>query len=401
MENTRLTPEERTVANLLLKGLSYRQIGSILGQSRKGIRHRTKRLYTRLAAIPETEQLDAYSIRLDDFLKGRFGAATHRDWQRDLPSTSAGSATTGSTPLVARGKIRINELARELEVKTNIIIEFLPEIGVADKKSHSSALDEEAADRVRRHFKNEEDDGPAAGSAGEYVGLTLVDGKFRLVAMLPDGSCRFLDSLSRLHELIYTVSSETRELERAIENLEDLLYSNVVKGKDFQRFFEANPDFITSDEHVEARADVYLTREGEETLKPDFVLKPFDLARTSDILELKLPTAPIFVGGSRRHRLSQAVMKARAQLLKYSHYFDDTSNREFIQGKYDIFAYRPRMFVVIGRRGTVNPIIRREAEITADDIRVMTYDDIMEKMHNKLKAMGTGRRRQMRSGSRP
>jgi translation initiation factor IF-2 len=49
--------------------------------------------------------------------------------------------------------IRINELARELEVKSRVVLEALPELGITDKKSHSSALDDEAADKVRAHFR--------------------------------------------------------------------------------------------------------------------------------------------------------------------------------------------------------------------------------------------------------
>jgi translation initiation factor IF-2 len=51
------------------------------------------------------------------------------------------------------GHIRINELARELEIKSRVLIECLPQLGVTDKKSHSSALDEETADKVRAHFR--------------------------------------------------------------------------------------------------------------------------------------------------------------------------------------------------------------------------------------------------------
>ena len=51
------------------------------------------------------------------------------------------------------GKIRINELARELEVKSNVIIDYLAGIGIPDKKSHSSALDDDLADKVRAHFR--------------------------------------------------------------------------------------------------------------------------------------------------------------------------------------------------------------------------------------------------------
>ncbi|HMD99363.1 MAG TPA: translation initiation factor IF-2 [Terriglobia bacterium] len=47
------------------------------------------------------------------------------------------------------GKIRINDLARELEVKSKAIIDCLAGLGIEDKKSHSSALDDDQADKVR------------------------------------------------------------------------------------------------------------------------------------------------------------------------------------------------------------------------------------------------------------
>src|SRR5712675_645341 len=49
-------------------------------------------------------------------------------------------------------KIRINELARELEVKPNVLLDLLPELGVADKKTHSSSLDDEVALELRRRL---------------------------------------------------------------------------------------------------------------------------------------------------------------------------------------------------------------------------------------------------------
>src|ERR1700719_3168659 len=49
-------------------------------------------------------------------------------------------------------QIRINELARGLEIKAKVLIEFLPEIGVTEKKTHSSSLDLEHAELARKHF---------------------------------------------------------------------------------------------------------------------------------------------------------------------------------------------------------------------------------------------------------
>ncbi|MEX2263103.1 MAG: translation initiation factor IF-2 [Bryobacteraceae bacterium] len=49
-------------------------------------------------------------------------------------------------------KIRINELAREMEVKAHLILEMLPSLGVAEKKTHSSSIDEDVAVKLRKHF---------------------------------------------------------------------------------------------------------------------------------------------------------------------------------------------------------------------------------------------------------
>jgi translation initiation factor IF-2 len=46
-------------------------------------------------------------------------------------------------------KIRINELARELEVKPGVILDMLPELGVQEKKTHSSSIDEDVAIALR------------------------------------------------------------------------------------------------------------------------------------------------------------------------------------------------------------------------------------------------------------
>ena len=49
-------------------------------------------------------------------------------------------------------KIRINELARELEVKPGVIIEMLPVLGVQEKKTHSSSVDEDVALELRQRL---------------------------------------------------------------------------------------------------------------------------------------------------------------------------------------------------------------------------------------------------------
>ncbi len=60
------------------------------------------------------------------------------------------------------GQIRINELARELEIKAKVLIEYLPEIGISEKKTHSSSLEHDQAEKVRQHFRAQADAEAAA-----------------------------------------------------------------------------------------------------------------------------------------------------------------------------------------------------------------------------------------------
>jgi translation initiation factor IF-2 len=61
-------------------------------------------------------------------------------------------------------KIRINELARELEVKAHEILDRLPELGVTEKKTHSSSIDEDVAIKLRRLYGFE---GPGGETGAE------------------------------------------------------------------------------------------------------------------------------------------------------------------------------------------------------------------------------------------
>src|SRR5215467_2137359 len=52
-------------------------------------------------------------------------------------------------------QVRINELARELEVKAKAIIDLLPGFGVTEKKTHSSSIPEDVAAKVRRAIQGQ------------------------------------------------------------------------------------------------------------------------------------------------------------------------------------------------------------------------------------------------------
>src|SRR5262249_54028824 len=61
-------------------------------------------------------------------------------------------------------KIRINDLARELEVKSKAILDVLTEGGVTEKKTHSSSLEEHEAEKVRAHFRASAESASSAAS---------------------------------------------------------------------------------------------------------------------------------------------------------------------------------------------------------------------------------------------
>src|SRR5271163_2329510 len=63
-------------------------------------------------------------------------------------------------------KVRINDLARELEVKSKAILDVLQEVGVTEKKTHSSSLEDFEAEKVRLRLRGlSEAQSPAAKSA--------------------------------------------------------------------------------------------------------------------------------------------------------------------------------------------------------------------------------------------
>src|SRR5580700_8032867 len=60
-------------------------------------------------------------------------------------------------------KVRINDLARELEVKSKAILDTLPLVGVTEKKTHSSSLEDHEAEKVRVYIRSSAEGSSSAG----------------------------------------------------------------------------------------------------------------------------------------------------------------------------------------------------------------------------------------------
>jgi cold shock CspA family protein len=222
----------------------------------------------------------------------------------------------------------------------------------------------------------------------EFLAIALVGQALRLVSLTPDGTYSLLDEFEHLHRIIYVCSSETLVPRHAIDGLETLINDPKAREKDFQDFFERYPDFILSDEYKRAHARIVLERDAGRALTPDFVLEPIEQTALCDLLELKLPSTQVFVlNPPQRTSYSAAVLGACAQLREYSAFFEEERNRVAVQERYGLMCYRPRMFVIIGRRGHVDPLAARRAQDDFPGIHLRTYDNVLTRMKARIQAM--------------
>lgn len=221
------------------------------------------------------------------------------------------------------------------------------------------------------------------------VGVLLVGDRLRLVTVSRDGRYEYIDPLRNRHGLLYLLSSETQALASAVDEFEDLINSETTRELDMQRFFEQNPEFILNDEYKAARAQVMLERSDDEgPLIPDFLLEPVEQGGLCDILEIKRPNVKMFAMKKNRLRFSAAVFEACAQLRTYAAYFDDPMNRVRIRERHGLHAFRPRLFLILGRRGDVEPCVRRAIESdVGDKIAIKSYDDILERVKHRLRGL--------------
>ncbi len=218
----------------------------------------------------------------------------------------------------------------------------------------------------------------------KFIALALIRDQIKPVSLTADGTYRFLDDHQNLHSLIYLATAETLKLRTAVEELESLVNNSRTKENDFQNFFEKYPKLIINDEYKRAHPHILLTRTDGEILIPDFLLEPLDQSSLCDLLELKLPSSQIFVMQKRRIRFSSAVFEACSQLRTYSQFFDEERNRKDIQERYGLLAYKPKMLVIIGRRGNISPIELRQMELDVPNLVLRTYDDLITRAKARL-----------------
>ena len=81
-------------------------------------------------------------------------------------------------------KVRINDLARELEVKSKAILDALTEVGVTEKKTHSSSLEEHEADKVRAKLRASGESQTSGKPAARPAALSRTKSRPRLICRI-------------------------------------------------------------------------------------------------------------------------------------------------------------------------------------------------------------------------
>jgi thioredoxin len=245
-------------------------------------------------------------------------------------------------------------------------------VGVSTKKGLENKIDK-LIEKYEKEFKKDT----------ELVGLTLINDELKLVSFTKDNDFKFLSENEQKCSLLYSFYFESVAIKEAISELEHLINNVKTKESDLQDFFNRYPDFIINDDYKSAHPHIILERD-EGNLIPDYVLEPIN-NKLSDILDIKLPKTKVYTLKKNRPRYSSAVMEACAQLREYGSFFDEKVNRDRIFEKYGLTIYKPRMIVVIGRRSAVDPLVIRRIEKDTPELYLKNYDDIIERMKNKIR----------------
>ena len=117
---------------------------------------------------------------------------------------------------------------------------------------------------------------------------------------------------------------------------------------------------------------------GKKDLKPDFFVVNQD--GFADIVEFKLPnlSGKVVVGQNNRETFSATINSYISQTRVYREYFDDPRNRQWVKDTYGFDVYRPRRYLLIGRRWDFKTEEWRKIAADFQNLTILTYDDLVD-----------------------
>jgi hypothetical protein len=226
----------------------------------------------------------------------------------------------------------------------------------------------------------------ATNSLFSHIALHLEGDRIRVVPYHGHG----VHNIEAANELIAVRPSRVgavtqwARLAPAIARLEELLNTPGVKEGDIERLLRANPLFLRGLNYTNVYHQVVLPLTDGSYLKPDIIAEPVG-GGWAEILDLKLPTETIYVGGGDRPMLSHAINKAARQLRSYARYFEDRAAAKRVEEKYGFRCYMPRQTVIIGRDPAELNDLQRDTVLTAyPHLRIVTYDELIRSAQELL-----------------
>ncbi|MDR7856054.1 Shedu anti-phage system protein SduA domain-containing protein [Tissierella sp.] len=118
--------------------------------------------------------------------------------------------------------------------------------------------------------------------------------------------------------------------------------------------------------------------EKKDNIKPDFfILRANGYA---DIIEFKLPRmkSKLIVGKNNREHFNSELNTYIAQTRVYATYFDDPNNRKWFEDRYGFKVYKPKRYLVIGRRNDFQSDEWIEIKADYNNLEIITYDDLVD-----------------------
>jgi len=174
-----------------------------------------------------------------------------------------------------------------------------------------------------------------------------------------------------------------------VMEFEYLINKKSVSESELQMFLEAHPTFLLGNRYKYLRSHVYLQRDQEGPLIPDFILEPVNPFDYWKVIDLKLPNDKITkIINDNRKGFNSKILDALHQLREYRDYFDNPVYRERM-GDVGITAFKPELSVIVGRdygNLTMEDVIKARCDLK--DLEIITYEELLERVKQSFWLVG-------------
>lgn len=237
--------------------------------------------------------------------------------------------------------------------------------------------------RLLREIEDFLGDEDPVQAADEMVALTWHEGRIQAALLRRDGTYSYVSADASRLGLVYLPKFVRTEFAKAVAELEELLNDSYVKKEDIRAFLEKHPDVLLGGEYKAAHPQILLRRDGVQSLRPDFMLEPM-AGELADVVEIEPAEKRAVTTVDGVAELSEVVVQACARLREYRDYFEEERHRIKVEDTHGIRAFRPRMFVLIGRAGDTDPVTRRRLETQLADVKLRSWDDVLAVARSRL-----------------